>query len=487
MYDYIVIGTGYGGVASAGLLAHYGFSVLLLESHTVIGGCASFFKRKNFLFDAGATTLSGVLEHQPLGKLFKKLNITPNMKKLDPGVVIFTPDVKINRYSDKDKWVKECEDIFNEDGDYKGFWDEIYKLEASSWDLIKDNYRLPPRSLSDLIFLSKPSNIKYLNLVPGLFRSLDYLLEKYKLANNKSFKKVINEQLLISTQNFCNLAPYLTSAIGLAYPSQTYYPYGGISKPLELIMEQYLKTGNEVKFKQKVHSIKETNEGYEVKTKNNTFYSKGVISNIPIWNMAKITEGNIKKYFESYSNKFDKSWGAFTLYFAIENKVKLETAYYQIHCQSKIPYCEGNSFFVSFSLEDDREKAPEGWYTATISTHTYTHEWENISSEEYENRRNLITNFIFEELYKYFPEFRNAEKAYIDNGTPSTFEFFTGRYRGFVGGIPHSTDKNILTMPSNVTPFKNLYMTGDTVFAGQGTPAVVLGALNVAERIVRSS
>lgn len=485
MYDYIVIGSGYGGVASAGLLAHYGFSVLLLESHTVIGGCASFFKRKNFTFDAGATTLSGVMEHQPLGKLFKKLNISPKMKKLDPGVVIYTPENKITRYSDKDKWIKECENIFSKNGDYKGFWDEIYKLEESSWDLIKDNYRLPPRSLGDLISLSKISNLKYIKLVPGLFRSLEYILEKYNLSENEDFKKVINEQLLISTQNFCNLAPYLTSAIGLAYPSQTYYPYGGIYKPLELIMEQYLKTGNEVKFKHKVVSIKEIKDGYEVKTsKNKIFYSKGIISNIPIWNMAKITEGHIKNYFDSYSNKFDKSWGAFTLYFAIENKIDLETAYYQIHCQSKIPYCEGNSFFASFSLEDDREKAPEGWLTVTISTHTYTHEWENISKDEYEKRKDSIIQFIFKELYKYFPEFEFAEKLYVESGTPSTFEFFTGRYKGYVGGIPHSTEKNILTIPSNVTPFKNLYMTGDTVFAGQGTPAVVLGALNTVERIV---
>ena len=71
--NFIVIGAGYGGIAAASLLQKRGFSVTLLEAHSLIGGCASYFKRKNFLFDVGATTFSGILSHQPLGKLFTEL------------------------------------------------------------------------------------------------------------------------------------------------------------------------------------------------------------------------------------------------------------------------------------------------------------------------------------------------------------------------------------------------------------------------------
>ncbi len=73
---------------------------------------------------------------------------------------------------------------------------------------------------------------------------------------------------------------------------------------------------------------------------------------------------------------------------------------------------------------------------------------------------------------------------YLLSGTPSTYEFYTGRFNGFVGGIPHSVKKNLLRMPPNKTPFTNLYMVGDTVFPGQGIPAVVLGALNTVNRII---
>lgn len=482
MYDFIIIGSGYGGIASAALLAKEGFSTLLLESHVTIGGCASFFKRKSFTFDVGATTLSGVLPNQPLGKFFKELNIKPNLKKLDIGMIIKLKNKDIIRYSDKNKWINEANQKFGIE--QKEFWDKIYTIESKAWNLISDNYRLPPKNLSDLIHLAKISNFRYIDLIEGLFRPLKLLLERYKLDKNKDLVDFIDEQLLISTQNTSILAPYLTSAIGLAYPSETYYPYGGIYKPLELALNYFKSKGNEIKFKEKVISILKKDDYYEITTlKGNIYKSKGIISNIPIWNMKEICNGNIREYFTDISDSFKKSWGAFTLYFVVKDKIDLDTSYYQIHTKSQLPYASSKSIFVSFSLDDDFEKAPKGWRTVTISTHTNVDNWENLSNDEYESRKKTLENSILEEFNYAFPELRQEEKLYIESGSPKTFKFFTGRYKGYVGGIPHTVKKSILSLPSNITPFDNFYIVGDTVFPGQGTPAVVLGALNVVQRI----
>jgi phytoene dehydrogenase-like protein len=200
--------------------------------------------------------------------------------------------------------------------------------------------------------------------------------------------------------------------------------------------------------------------------------------------MAKITEGNIQNYFNKYSDKYNSAWGAFTINFAVETKDDLPSVYFQIHSEKEIPYCNSKSIFVSFSEKDDFEKAPLGFRTVTISTHTDVNNWYDLTKDEYEKRKELAASSILNIFDNYFAEKLGNEKLFLLSGTPNTFEFYTQREKGFVGGIPHSIKRNLMFMPPNVTPFENLYMVGDTVFPGQGTPAVILGALNVSKRIM---
>ena len=52
-YDAIIIGSGLGGLTCGAMLAKSGKKVLVLEQHDLIGGCATCFKRKGMLVDAG--------------------------------------------------------------------------------------------------------------------------------------------------------------------------------------------------------------------------------------------------------------------------------------------------------------------------------------------------------------------------------------------------------------------------------------------------
>lgn len=484
LFDFVVIGAGYGGVSVASLLAKSGFSVLLLESHTEIGGCASFFKRKDFVFDVGATTLSGVLPSQPLGILVDELAVQPKMRKLEPGMKIHFGKNILTRYADKEKWISESENFF-ESKNQRDFWNKIFEIDSDVWDFLQNNKNLPPKSILDLLKLAKFSNFPKVGLVQGLFLPMEFLLEKFGLEKDFLFRKFIDEQLLITTQNTSKDAPFVPSAMGLAYPSETYYPFGGMVEPLKLITEKFIEFGGEILFKEKVTNLVQSNEGFKITTKKgNSFQSKNVVSNIPIWNLAKITEGQIQNYFQKESEKFQEAWGAFTLNFAIESKGKISNSYHQIHIEKEIPFCNSGSIFVSFSQPDDFAKAPKGWQTVTISTHTDVKNWQNLSKEKYQEKKQTVTNFILEEFDKVFEEFRESEKMFILSGSPNTFEFFTNREKGFVGGIPHSVKKNLLTLPSGITPFRNLFLVGDTVFPGQGVPAVVLSALNVWQKVV---
>lgn len=58
--DYVVIGSGIGGLSCAAMLRYYNYSVLVLESHTVPGGVAHGFEKKGFKFDAGPSLWNGM-------------------------------------------------------------------------------------------------------------------------------------------------------------------------------------------------------------------------------------------------------------------------------------------------------------------------------------------------------------------------------------------------------------------------------------------
>ena len=109
----IFVGAGGGGIASALLAAIRGETVTLVEAHSYLGGCASYFRRGKFVFDAGATTVSGVAPGEPLGELFQLLGQTPDLILSDPGIVFHLSSGKKLRYHhDFESWMQELEDHF---------------------------------------------------------------------------------------------------------------------------------------------------------------------------------------------------------------------------------------------------------------------------------------------------------------------------------------------------------------------------------------
>ncbi len=72
-FDAIVIGSGIGGMTTAGILAHTGKKVLVLEQHYVPGGYTHVFQRKGFVWDVGVHLVGQMVTRTMPGRVLHAL------------------------------------------------------------------------------------------------------------------------------------------------------------------------------------------------------------------------------------------------------------------------------------------------------------------------------------------------------------------------------------------------------------------------------
>ena len=72
-WDYIVIGSGMGGMASAALLSKMGKRVLVVEQHVIPGGFTQTFKRPGYHWDVGVHLVGEMTERSYVGRLLSDL------------------------------------------------------------------------------------------------------------------------------------------------------------------------------------------------------------------------------------------------------------------------------------------------------------------------------------------------------------------------------------------------------------------------------
>jgi all-trans-retinol 13,14-reductase len=74
-FDVIVIGGGLGGLTAGAKLAKEGRKVLLLEQHDRPGGCATTFKRKDFIMEVGLHEMDGLDARDMKTRIFRDLGV----------------------------------------------------------------------------------------------------------------------------------------------------------------------------------------------------------------------------------------------------------------------------------------------------------------------------------------------------------------------------------------------------------------------------
>jgi phytoene dehydrogenase-like protein len=219
-----------------------------------------------------------------------------------------------------------------------------------------------------------------------------------------------------------------------------------------------------------------------VETKRNSSFPADVlIANLTPWNLADLLEGDLPGGLQRLPESPVDGWGAFMLYLGVDGSaVPADTP---LHHQVILrrPLGEGNSVFISISPAWDPARAPAGQRALTVSTHTRLEEWWHLHKTDlsaYESRKNEMTESVLVAVETAIPGIRPAFKLVMP-GTPVTFQRFTRRKWGWVGGFPQTDLWRGLAPRLG----KNLWLVGDSIFPGQSTAAVALGGLRIAHAV----
>lgn len=508
----LVVGAGVGGATAAALLAKAGHRVTLLEAHVYPGGCAGTFFHKGYRFDAGATLAGGFQPGGPHEVVGSMLGIQWKTRPAEPAWRVHLPDRVITRFGHEANWHAELERSFataRDRAEILRFFLQSENISDAVWNFAARRPAWPPTSFGDLFRTAAALRPDTLATLPLLTQTMGAWARRSGVRDRAALT-FLNAQLLISAQTTADNASALFGAAAADLPRKgVNHVEGGIGTLSRQLVDALIAHGGEVHYRQEVTRFEvcggrivaaHTNKGAR-------FACDAVVANLTPWDFARLLGADSPPTIQRETKRRRDQWGAFTMYLGIHESDEsdksdksdktdaihptdpsgISVEHHQVVADYDRPLGETNSVFLSFSMPGDHERAPAGHRALTISTHTRTADWWALRDrpdgrQEYEDRVAMYAETMLTNAERAVPGLRKRIRLQLE-GTPVTFRFYTRRQRGGVGGFPFTS---IFTARGPQTGLPNAWLVGDSIFPGQSTAGVTMGALRVVDDIRRS-
>ena len=489
----LVIGAGIGGLTTAALLANAGHDVTVLEAHVYGGGCAGTFYHQGFRFDAGATLAGGFNQGGPHDQVAQRLGIEWPIIAAEPAWRTHLPDRVFTRYGDPARWREELNRATADLTDQAAilrFFERAETISDAAWAFAGRRPAWPPAGTGDMLRLAGALRPDTLVTLPHLFESMGQWAARSGVRSQPA-RAFLDAQLLISAQTTAVNANAVFGAAAIDLPRKgVNHVRGGIGGIAQTLVDAIRRDGGKVLFRQEVTAL-ETKGARIVAARTN----KGLrvafercVANLTPWDLARLLGDAAPPALRRETASRPLQWGAFTLYLGVEDDGLPEDCdHHQIIGDYDLPLGETNSVFVSLSLKGDLGRAPTGMRAITISTHTQAADWWALrdapgGKDAYAARVAAYTERMLDGAERAIPGLRRRIRL-LKPGTPVTFRTFTRRHRGGVGGFPFTS---LLAARGPGVGLSNTWLVGDSIFPGQSTAGVTMGALRVADEVIRA-
>lgn len=470
-----VIGSGMAGLSAAALLARDGAEVSVFERNWMTGGCSSTYTRKGYRFETGATTLVGLDDGMPLAVLLNALGIELEAERLELPMQVHMNGAVINRYNDLERWVRESELHFGYHHQ-AGFWEECIQIAKKVWAVSGRQLTFPPQNLSDLFGMARNFQFRQLALLPPVFRNMLTVLRRHNLHQHSDFIRFIDEQLLITAQNKHQGVNGAFGCTALAYTLfGNYYLNGGMATLVDTLTENIKQKGGQIWLRKAVAKLIPAGKEWLLLCdgdEDRAQHYDAVVCAVPLNNLVDllppqnpITQRLARRCFPS-----DQLFSALQLGIGYHTKTVHRSIHHQIHLRKVLPELGSHSIFVSLHPPSDTSRAPAGHATASVSTH-----WPNPQLLRLDSVQPAV-EAILDEL-EHTGIITREQVTYVHHSGPHSWEKWTGRKWGFVGGYPQTANIPPWKMQGARSGIDGLYLCGDSTYPGQGIPGAVLSGM----------
>lgn len=467
MYDYAVVGSGIGGSSIAAHLDAKGYTTVLFEKEPYLGGCSSTFSHKGYQYNSGATTLAGYQEGQVVKTAFDQIGFQPDLISTDPAIVIIQNRKTTPRHRSLDKFLKGVNQNYPHPMNDK-FWKLVYEINQSFYGQHGHYYTAKNRWQKYTSLLSYlPMFLKFQRY---LRKDGESFIRHFFGDLSAEYLQFMESQVVIVTQAPLKEINFFTAAIALGYTfNETYYPVGGFSK----LFDDMTASIEEIHRREEITAIHKEADHYLLQTKKGQYKAKHVILNSAIYDNARLfDQETFQGYYKGYES-LNNYQSSFMVYLTIKSDKKFHH-HYQLIRKQPFPHTLSQALFVSFSDPSDTLIAPQGHYSITASIHTDLRWWQDDLT--YETKKEKLHRHLLKTICDIL-KIDEEEIVHTFAATPRTFKHYINRDQ--LGGNAITMKNFLPKLPANDTPHKGLYQVGDTVYAAQGWPGVMLGVQNL--------
>lgn len=462
-FDFIIIGSGLGGLECATILSKEGYSVCVLEKNPVVGGCFQSFLRGGHIMDTGIHYIGSLDQGQILHQYFKYFGILDKIKlrRLDGDAfdIIHYEDREYRFAMGFDNFTETMSGYFpHEREGLKCYSESIRKIYGLiGTDLLREG-------------VISAGGMEY--FASSASKLIEDSVKDAKLRN------ILAGNVTLYGGDYDNSTAYHHAMVTGSNITGAYRFVDGSQSVADAFANEIKSNGGVVRTKSCVTRIVVDNEKVAAVEVNGEEIVGGryFISDIhPSATLSLLDKTSlIKKAYQTRISSLPNSYGLFTVYLVMKkNSYPYLNSNIYLHGGSNAWYANSHpeDKSIQFALICHQATSQNEGYTDVITILSPMHfdevaQWSNTligrRGDDYETFKVEKAQQIIDFCSQFQPNLKSSiEKIYTSS--PLTYRDYTGTPEGSAYGVMKSYKNPLVTLIPTRTRLENLLYTGQNL------------------------